>query len=255
DEASVTRRWRVDCGARDLAGAAVAVRGLDTAQAPALVRIVLADGRVVQGVVTARVPELVIPAAPERPTVLRDYLRLGVEHILSGADHVLFVLGLCLLARGGRRLAATVTAFTLGHSITLALVVRDVLRVPAAPVELAIALSVFLVAAESAHRRPTRLGRAPWAMAGGFGLLHGLGFAAALRTAGLPSGEVPAALVAFNVGVEAGQLLVVAAVLLARAAVERAPIAWPAWVRWAPAYAMGSIAALWCFERAAALVG
>ena len=184
------------------------------------------------------------------------YATLGVAHILTGLDHLLFVAGLLLLARTPRRLVETVTAFTVGHSITLTLAVLDLVRVPVAPIELAIALSVFWLAVELARtpRRPTLVQRRPSLLAGLFGLLHGLGFAAALQAVGLPSGDVPLALVAFNAGIEAGQLGFVAVCLLAAAALRRLPLAWPRWARELPLYAMGSLAAFWCFERAAALL-
>ncbi|MCW5891187.1 MAG: HupE/UreJ family protein [bacterium] len=200
---------------------------------------------------------MTIPARPTARTVLGDYGRLGVRHILSGPDHLLFVFGLVLLGGTLRRVAGTVTAFTLGHSVTLSLAALGLADVPAAPVEVLIALSVWVLALEVA-RPPARRGaiaRWPWIAAGGFGLLHGLGFAAALREAGLPSGDVPLALVGFNGGVELGQLAFVVAVLAVLAAGRRLPLPAPGWLRAAPVTAMGALATYWCLERVAVLVG
>src|SRR5262249_26247286 len=172
--------------------------------------------------------------------VLHDYTRLGVEHILSGADHLLFVLGLVLLAPALGAVARTVTAFTVGHSVTLSLVVLGALTVPAGPAELLIALTVLVLAVELTRTHASLLGRRPWAMAAGFGLLHGLGFAGALRETGLPLGDIPLALFAFNLGIEAGQLAFVAALLLGARALAR--WRWPVWSRLVPVYTMGSLA-------------
>lgn len=250
---SVTVRWRVDCGARGLVGEAVGVTGLGTARTDALVRITLPDGRLVRGVVHTGAPLLTVPERPSRWAVLHDFGRMGVAHILTGADHLAFVFGLVLLVAGAGQLLTTVTAFTLGHSLTLSAATLDLVRVPARPTELLIALTVLALAVELSGpaSRPTLLRRWPWAMAIAFGLLHGLGFAGALREVGVPTGDVPLALLAFNGGVEIGQLAFIAAVLLAIPLIHRLRL--PAWSRWVPVYVMGSLAALWCFERAAGL--
>jgi hydrogenase/urease accessory protein HupE len=259
DGTGIERRWSVDCGPGGLVDAELRVEGLEEARAPALVRVVLADGRVARGVVSASSDTVRVPRRPSSLGVAWSYLVLGVEHILSGTDHLLFVLGLLLLASTRRLLLATISAFTVGHSVTLSLAALGVANVPSGPVELGIAASVYLLAVELARApaRPTLMRRWPWAMAGVFGLLHGLGFAAALREAGLPQGDVPLALVAFNGGVEVGQLVVVG-VALGAAALVTACVAprWAAggWVRRAPVYAMGAVAAGWMLERAVALL-
>jgi hydrogenase/urease accessory protein HupE len=251
DDTSITARWAVDCGTDAWVGQRVGVDGLARAQTDALVRIELADGRLVRGVVRPQAPTLEVPARPSRLDVARDYVKLGVEHILTGPDHLLFVLGLVLLVAGTRRLLATVTAFTLGHSVTLSLAVLGFARVPPGPTEVLIALSVYALAVELARdtSRPTLMRRWPWLVAGAFGLLHGLGFAGALRAIGLPAVDIPLALAAFNAGVELGQLLFITAVLVVRQAVP-----WPRWSAAVSVYAMGACAAFWCFERFAALV-
>lgn len=186
----------------------------------------------------------------------RRYLQLGVEHILLGVDHLLFVLGLLLIVRGPWLLVKTITAFTLAHSITLALATLDLVDVPSRPVEAAIALSITFLAAEILHARHGRIGlthRFPWIVAFAFGLLHGLGFASALADVGLPRDEIPLALLFFNLGVEIGQLMFVGAFLLLRAAVRRLEVAWPAWVEPLPAYAIGTVATFWLLERISAM--
>src|SRR5262249_43100003 len=149
--------------------------------------------------------------------VLSGYVRLGITHILLGADHLLFVLGLLLLVPSLGMLVRTITAFTLAHSVTLGLAVLGLIAVPAAPVEALIAASIVLVALELVRdpgAAPTLGRRAPWAIALGFGLLHGLGFAGALADVGLPADRIPLALLGFNAGVEVGQLAFVAAMLV-----------------------------------------
>jgi hydrogenase/urease accessory protein HupE len=254
--AAVSVRWAVDCGPDGWVGRQVGVDGLARAGTDALVRIALADGRLVQRVLRAAEPRLVVPARPSAATVIADYGRLGVVHILGGLDHLLFVLGLVLLVGPGRRLVGTVTAFTLGHSVTLTLAVLRLANVPARPTEVLIAASVLLLAIELARpvAAPGLLGREPWVMALCFGLLHGLGFAGALREIGLPAGDVPLALASFNAGVEAGQIAFVALVLGVGWLGTRLAGPPPRWGRLIPVYTMGALAAFWCFERIAALI-
>lgn len=248
--AGIVARWTARCG--DLVGARVGIAGLSGPLA-GVVRVVLADGRVVQGVVSARHPFLTVPERPRRWDVVRGYLVLGVEHIFTGPDHLLFVFGLVLLARTARRVLGTVTAFTVGHSVTLSLAVLGVTAVSSRAVEVAIAASVLALAIELARedQESGAMRRHPWGMAFVFGLLHGLGFAGALREAGLPGGEVPLALGAFNAGIELGQVTFVVAVLALWGLLRPLAPALPAWARRAPVYVMGSLAAFWCFERAA----
>jgi HupE / UreJ protein len=182
----------------------------------------------------------------------RRYLALGVEHILLGIDHLLFVLGLLLIVRGPWMLIKTVTAFTVAHSLTLALATLGLVAVPSRPVDAAIALSIVFLAAEILRARQGRVGlthRFPWLIAFAFGLLHGLGFAGALAEIGLPAGEIPLALLFFNLGVEIGQLMFIGAVLSLRWAAQRLEVAWPAWAEPLPAYAIGTVASFWLIER------
>jgi hydrogenase/urease accessory protein HupE len=255
DAASATLRQAVDCGSRGLVGHTLRVAGLDASQTDALVRIELADGRTLRAVLSSDSAPLPVPAREDRREVFASYLRLGFEHILGGLDHLLFVFGLVLLVAGGRALLFTVTSFTLGHSLTLSLAVLGFVRFPTRLAELAIAASILVLATELTREprpRPGLMRRFPWAMALLFGLLHGFGFAGALAEVGLPEGEIPLALLAFNVGIEIGQLLFVAALLLARLALGPALARAPRALSRVPAYAIGSLAAYWCFQRGAA---
>ena len=253
---SITTRWTAHCPG-GLVGREVGVDGLATGKTDALVRIMLADRRVVQGVLRAGEPRLAIPVRARRVDVLRSYAKLGIEHILTGPDHLLFVFGLLLLVASPGLLVRTITAFTAGHSVTLSLAALGLARLPSRPIEVGIAASVFLLAVELSRDprpTPTLIRRAPWAIAGLFGLLHGLGFAGALAEVGLPDGEIPTALFAFNVGIEIGQLCFVGVVLAAGVAVASIVTRTIPAARWIPVYAMGSLSALWCIERTLALV-
>jgi hydrogenase/urease accessory protein HupE len=253
DEAFIAR-GRIRCE-RSLPGARILIRGLEATQTDVLVRIEAADGAVESERLTPSRPHFTVSGQPSRIAVLRTYFQLGAEHILTGIDHLLFVFCLVLLVRELRKLVATVTAFTLAHSITLAAATLGFVNVPAPPVEATIALSIVFLASEVC-RDPTHRSAVtqsyPWIVAFSFGLLHGLGFAGALAEIGLPRGEIPLALFAFNVGVEFGQLAFIAAVLsagyLARVLAPRAP----AWAPRPAAYAIGCIASYWVFERLSA---
>ena len=247
--------WKMRC-TRPLAGAQIRVDGLAENQSAALLRIEWSDGAVVQGMLNGEHRSYVVPQAVRPLAVAMDYARMGVGHILSGVDHLLFVLGLMLLVAGRRRLVWTITAFTAGHSVTLALAALGMLRYPVDLVEFAIALSIFVVAVELTRERTDRhwLRHRPWLAAGLFGLLHGMGFAGALLEVGLPAGEIPLALLTFNIGIELGQLLFVAAVLLFAVVWRRLPLAPRPWLQWVPVYAIGVPSAYWCLERGGAVL-
>jgi hydrogenase/urease accessory protein HupE len=192
---------------------------------------------------------------------------LGVEHILFGVDHLLFVLALLILVKGWRKLVGTITAFTVAHSVTLAAATLGFVHVPAKPVEATIALSIVFVACEIVHGRRGRSGLTegwPWVIAFSFGLLHGFGFAGALREVGLPQNTIPLALLFFNIGVELGQLLfigVVMAVIFVAVRAARKFSQWDvtpqsafAWCENISAYAIGGVAAFWLIERTLSFV-
>jgi hydrogenase/urease accessory protein HupE len=186
---------------------------------------------------------------------MRGYFTLGVGHILGGIDHLLFVLALLLIVRGAKRIVFTITAFTVAHSITLIAATLGWVHVPGPPVEAMIALSIVFVAAEIVHGlrgEPGLTARAPWVAAFSFGLLHGFGFAGALAEVGLPQKAIPVALLMFNVGVELGQLIFVAAALAAGALLTQLRLRRPERLRWAASYAIGTIAMFWVIERVAA---
>ncbi|WP_447983193.1 HupE/UreJ family protein [Nitrospira sp. Nam74] len=251
---TVTARWRLDCGASQLVGAQIGVEGLAERQMEALVRVHLADGRLLQRVLRGDSQRFTVPQRSSLLEVARDYLVLGVEHILTGGDHLLFVLGLVLLVLGTRELLWTVTAFTVGHSVTLAAATLGFVRIPPAPVEVLIALSIVFVGVELARQGERRAGwSCPWMMAGSFGLLHGFGFAGALAQIGLPANEIPLALLTFNVGIELGQVIFVIVILLVKATL-RVPVRLPEVVTMVPAYVIGSVAACWCLERIVMIV-
>lgn len=271
DEASLSKEgtgvvaaWSMACDG-GLVGREVAVDGIGASRADVLLRLrPTPDASTVHHVLTADAPSFVVPgprsALETAGEIGVGYAGLGVEHILLGFDHLLFVLGLLLLVRGGRRLLATITAFTLGHSVTLGLAALGFVHVPQGPVEVLIALSIYWTAVELGSRQRNDgeglFARAPWTVAGLFGLLHGLGFAGALSEIGLPEGEIPAALFAFNVGIEAGQLAFVGVVLGAATAWRRLVPSRRMAAGWrrVAAYLIGSLSAFWVIERIAGLV-
>lgn len=234
-----------------LAGQRIDFVGLQLTITDVLVRVAAGDGRSTTTMVHPPRPWVEIPA--EAPPLGRAlaYLRHGIEHILFGIDHLLFIAALMLIVRDWRVLVQTITAFTLAHSITLGLATFGLVTLPAAPVEAMVALSIVLVAVEAVRLRRGETSLAtdwPWLVAFAFGLLHGFGFAGALVGLGLPPGDVPLALLFFNLGVEIGQLVFIAAILAVAAALRRIfPI--PRTVPVAAAYLIGITAAFWGFER------
>jgi hypothetical protein len=249
--------WSIACP-QPLVGLEIGVDGLAGSGTDAIARVAFADGREVRAILTAAAPRLRIPKRERASEVLASYLRLGVWHLATGLDHVLFVLGLLLLLGATRRLLVAVTAFTLGHSATLALAAVGAVTLPQAPVELGIAATIVLLARELALRADagrSPIARRPALLPFGFGLLHGLGFAGALAALGLPGHAIPLALFAFNLGIELGQLALLALALpvlgLARRLARRAPL----WLGEVPATAIGSLAALWCIERGLVWLG
>ena len=246
-------RWTIESPG-GLVGKAIEFEGFATARTDILVRLERPDGTEQLERLSPSDPVFRVSSSPGPWEVLVSYTRLGFEHILGGIDHLLFVASLVILIGSGKRLFVAITTFTLAHSITLALATLGVLNVPGPPVEATIALSIVFVCLEILRMRDpgyeSLATRRPWLIAFSFGLLHGLGFAGALAEVGLPQNSIPLALLAFNVGVELGQLAFVAA-LLAAAAVLRSVVKVPdSWlVHKLPAYAIGSLASLWFFER------
>ena len=241
--------------ASELRGQTLRIRGLESTMTDALVRLEFADGTAWTQRLTAREPSAMVPIGQSGWSVAAVYIKLGVEHILLGFDHLLFVLALLLITNGIWKLVKTVSAFTLSHSITLTAASLGFVHVPPAPVEAIIALSIVFVAAEIVKKRRGREGitaTRTWVVAFTFGWLHGLGFAGGLRQAGLPPGHVPTALLFFSGGVESGHLLFVAAVVGLMSAGRRTRIQMPRRVGLVPPYAIGSVAMFWVIQRLAA---
>lgn len=233
-----------------LVGETLGIEGLGPNQASAMVMVSLLDGRQYQQVLNAEQSDFVVPAEPGSGEVMSDYSVLGIQHIWGGIDHLLFVFGLLLLVGGGTRLLWTITAFTIGHSITLSLVTLGFFDYPVALVEFTIALSIFVLAVElTREARNDILWRNPWWLAGGFGLLHGMGFAGALAETGLPQDNVPLALLFFNVGIEIGQLSFILVMLAVWWLLRRPLEPWQRRLRWVPVYVLGGLSAMWCLER------
>jgi hydrogenase/urease accessory protein HupE len=245
-------RWSLLCS-DGVFGKNIRIDGLENTMTDVLVRLVHQDGFTQMMRLTPGETSFEIAAEPSSLDVIMVYTGLGIEHILIGVDHLLFVFALLLIVTGLRRLIGTITAFTLAHSITLAAATLGYVHVPQAPVEAVIALSILFLATEIIHNRQGRLGlanRFPWLVAFIFGLLHGFGFAGALAEIGLPEQSIPLALLFFNVGVELGQLIFVAAVVGAGWALKR--VVWQKALTGGEvvaSYVIGGTSAFWVIER------
>jgi hydrogenase/urease accessory protein HupE len=250
DGAFVEKRVLHRVGGLD--GQPITIAGLAATKTDVLVRIVRRNGAVQTERLTPAAPTFVVAAVPSALAAARSYAWIGFEHILLGADHLLFVLGLLLIVRGRRALFWTITSFTLAHSVTLALATLGVARAPLQPLNAAIALSILFLGPEivRAWRGQTSLSlRHPWLVAFAFGLLHGFGFASGLSTLGLARAEVAQGLVWFNVGVELGQLAFVALLLALARSFRVLELRWPLWLARAPGYAVGACGAFWTIQR------
>jgi hydrogenase/urease accessory protein HupE len=249
----------LDCGARGLTGT-IEFRWLEGTRTRVIVDITWKDGGHLLRVATADSRVLNVYGIPASAGVrslepiLADYTRLGVEHILTGVDHLFFVIALTLLVSSVRSLIGAITAFTLAHSVTLFATVLGFAALPSPPVEASIALSIVFVCAECLRSEDSLARRVPAVVAFAFGLLHGFGFASALLDVGLPERHVPAALLSFNVGVELGQLAAIAIAGGVRLLAARLRVPEP-WWRGGTVYVMGTAAAFWFVERLGAVFG
>lgn len=248
-----------DAGAGGLAGKRIEFPGLEASITDVLVRIELLDGTRTVTLVRGSQPWIEIAAPAGKISVAGAFLLQGIEHILLGADHLLFVFGLLLIVGNVGMLVKTVTAFTVAHSITLAIATLGYVPLPPLlPLNAAVALSILFLAPEVVRvwRGETSFTiRHPWVVAFLFGLLHGFGFASAIDSAGLPRSELPLALLSFNVGVEIGQLAFVALVLALMGSFRVLEMRWSRWARVLPGYVLGGLGAFWTIQRVALLVG
>ncbi len=238
-----------------LPGKRIEIVGLQATITDVLVRVKGLDGITQVTRLKPSSPSFVVEASPSAVEVARTYTVLGIEHILTGIDHLLFILALLIITQGGWKLVKTVTAFTVSHSVTLTAVTLGFVNVPSRPVEAVIALSIVFVAAEILQLKRGRVGiaaRAPWVVAFAFGLIHGLGFAGGLSDIGLPAGHIPTALLFFSLGVETGHFMFISTVLAVIAIVRRLKITVPSWTEQLPPYAIGGIAMFWVIQRIAA---
>lgn len=243
----------LDCGPLGLTGS-IEFPWLEGSESRVIVLVDWLDGSRLLRIVNGRSPSVTVYGIPAsaglrflEPIAL-DYTRLGIEHILTGFDHLMFVLAVTLLVRSRKALVLAVTAFTLAHSLTLAATVLGWIWLPSAAVETTIALSIVLACAECLRPEDSLARRAPWLVTFAFGLLHGMGFASALLETGLPGEHVPSALLFFNVGVELGQLVAIGLFLAVGSLVTRIERR-PAWSGRALVYALGITAAYWSLER------
>ena len=253
----VERRW-IQAGPEGLAGKHIEFPGLQLTITDVLVRYAMLDGREGTAIVRPGQPWLEIGAAQSWLGVAGTYVGQGVLHILFGVDHLLFVFGLLLSVKDRWVLLKTITAFTVAHSITLAIATLGFASAPVAPLNAVIALSILFLGPEIVRswRAETSFTiRHPWVVAFAFGLIHGFGFASALTSAGLPAKELPLALLSFNVGVEIGQVAFVLLILLLERSFRQLQIRWPRWIEALPGYAVGSLGAFWTIERTAILLG
>jgi hydrogenase/urease accessory protein HupE len=280
---SLVERRSVDAGAKGLAANRIEFPGLQLTVTDVLVRIEMLDGKKWTTIARPSQPWVEIAAAQSWWEVMGTYIVEGVRHILFGADHLLFVLGLLLIVKDRWMLLKTVTAFTVAHSITLSIATLGYAEAPALPLNAAIALSILFLGPEIVKQQETRYEihdtrfeirdpgsshpasriphpvsltiRHPWVVAFAFGLLHGFGFASALTGAGLPRSDLPLALLSFNIGVEAGQLGFVALILALERSFRVLAIRWPNWIQALPGYTVGTLGAFWTIQRVAILLG
>ena len=256
DGAFVERcRIQVDGG---LAGRTISIEGLSGTQVDVLARVDDGDGAVQTTRITPDSPEFVVEVRPTAWQVSWTYLVLGIEHILLGVDHLLFVFGLLLIVPGRWMLLKTVTAFTVAHSITLAIATLGYAQAPGDPLNACIALSILFLGPEIVRRERGGTSvtiRHPWVVAFAFGLLHGFGFASGLNTLGMPVGDIPFALLSFNVGVEVGQVAFVVLVVMLERSFRTLEISWPRLMKAVPGYAVGTLGAYWFIQRTFIMIG
>jgi hydrogenase/urease accessory protein HupE len=246
------KEWDLALPGSTLDQFSITISGLQNTLTDVLVRVTYRNGNITTKLIHPADPSITVDRPKKTVVPVWAYLQLGILHIWTGIDHLLFVFGLILLVPSRKKLIWTITSFTIAHSITLALAALGFIHVPGAPVEACIALSIMFVGVELIHKMQGRAGLAskfPWLVAFSFGLLHGLGFASALVQVGLPDKAIPLALFLFNAGVEIGQLAFVLVILSCIWTLRIFLRKLPSWIRWVPSYAIGSAAAFWFLER------
>ena len=239
-------------------GKKFAITGLESTSTDVIARIEMLDGRKWTTIIHPSQPWVRVAARQTRLAVIGSFIVEGIRHILFGADHMLFVLGLLLIVKNRWMLLKTITAFTVAHSITLAIATLGYANAPMLLLNAGIALSILFLGPEivrSWRGESSFTIQHPWVVAFAFGLLHGFGFASALTSAGLPRAELPLALLSFNVGVEIGQVSFVALVLLLERSFRVLEIRWPRFAEALPGYAVGSLGAFWTIQRVVILFG
>lgn len=256
EDGFVRERYVLRGAPRFWSGSAIGLRGTTSGATEVLVRLKLANGLTQVAVLRSPGDIFIVPEQAGRGQATAAYFQLGLDHILKGADHLLFVLGLLLLVPNRMMLIKTITAFTVAHSITLAIATLGYASVPLPPLNVAIALSIFYLGPEIIRRQRGKTSLTiehPWVVAFVFGLLHGFGFASGLTSLGLPHADIPFALLMFNLGVEFGQLCFVFIILALVHSFKRLEFVWPRWVAALPCYTVGSLGAFWTIQRAAIL--
>ncbi|HLX95432.1 MAG TPA: HupE/UreJ family protein [Verrucomicrobiae bacterium] len=257
EDGLISERYILRGASRFWSGCFIGLKGTTSSATEVLVRLELANGQTRVAVLRSPVDVFVVPKQAGHGQAAAAYFQLGMAHILTGVDHLLFVLGLLILVPRPMMLIKTITAFTLAHSLTLAVATLGYASAPLPPLNVAIALSIFYLGPEIVRKQRggTSLTiRHPWLVAFVFGLLHGFGFASGLTSLGLPHTDIPFALLMFNLGVEFGQLGFVLVVLALVHSFHRLEIVWPRWVAALPCYTVGSLGAFWTIQRAAILL-
>jgi hypothetical protein len=251
----VERRW-IDSGPNGFSGRRIDFPGLQLTITDVLVRVERLDGTYSTELIRPSRPWMEIAAPPGASATAIAFLTQGIDHILLGVDHLLFVLGLLLIVSTPWMLVETITAFTVAHSITLAIATLGYASIPAPPLNAAIAMSILFLATEivrTSRGETSFTIRHPWFVAFAFGLMHGFGFASGLTAIGLPHGDIPLALLMFNLGVETGQIMFIVTVLMMLASFRKLDVHLPDWGKLLPVYAMGSVSAFWFWGRLAAM--
>ncbi len=252
---AVASRWEMQCDTPSLGGERISIQGLERNPINVVVRIHTAEGDLLQTLLDGNNQTYLIPTESSSGLIFVRYLALGIEHLAFGPDHLLFLLALILIVGMNKTLIWTLTAFTIGHSITLTLASLEVITANPALMEFGIALSLIVAARELLRKSASILGRKPAWMAAGFGLLHGMGFAGALQDIGLPRNDLLPALLAFNIGIELAQLAIALLLFVLILFIRKTTDIQNAdSLKTVPAYLIGALAAMWCIERSFAVL-